>query len=29
VSELLGQQRPYPPAPHGSEIPFERYLRGW
>jgi hypothetical protein len=20
---------PYPPAPHGSEIPYEKYLRGW
>jgi hypothetical protein len=29
VTELLGQQRPYPPAPAPADLPLDRFLRGW
>jgi hypothetical protein len=29
VQDMMGPQEPYPPAPHGSEIPFEKFVRGW
>ena len=29
VTEILGQQRPYPPAPAPADLPPEAFVRGW